>query len=101
MNAGPITCEDPTLHQHMRANDIPSFAATAKLRNVYILARQTNPASIPQVGRPNCEPKPVDCNAKMGEGSQLQVFLQTGLRSRRLHTARTPTTAAGGLWRRV
>jgi len=64
MNAATIMCEDPTIYRHMRATDIPLFAATAKLRNVYILVRRTNPASIPYVGRTGYEPKPIDCKAK-------------------------------------
>lgn len=67
MNATPITCDDPTIFRHMRAVDIPLFAATAKLRKAYILVRRTNPASIPYVGRPGYTPKPIDCKAKTAD----------------------------------
>lgn len=69
MNVGPIICEDPEIRQHMRASDIPLFAATAKLRNAYILVRRTNAASIPYVGRPGFEPKPIDCKAKTADNN--------------------------------
>ena len=63
----PIQCEDASIYQHMRVQDVAAFALAAKMYKVFIVVRRTNEASIQYVGKPGFMPKPIDCKAKTAD----------------------------------
>lgn len=51
----------------MRAKDVRIFCMVAQKYNIYILVRQTNPASLAYVGQPGYYPKPAAIKAKTAD----------------------------------
>ena len=70
-----VVSEPNDLKNFMRDKDITAFKRTARHFGVYILVRRLNPESKDRIGKPDCDPKPIDCKAKTAKKS----FYHSGL----------------------
>lgn len=59
----------------MRSQDVRVFCDAAKDLVLYILVRDTNPESLPHIGRPECWPKPISCKAKTADAPGVRAGL--------------------------
>src|SRR5579864_7901643 len=66
----------PAASDYMRDLDIQTFKAAAKLYNVWILVRESNPAARQYIGVKGYSPKRLDCKAKT---AKRDVELSGGL----------------------
>jgi hypothetical protein len=57
----------PNAIAHMRPEDVEAFRRVARIQNLYILVRQTNPQSVQWISDSNCMSKPIDCKAKTAD----------------------------------
>ena len=62
----------------MRQEDEKAFQKIAVGERLWILVRDTNPASLKYIGRPGYVPKPIDCKAKTAK-SDVGVYRTAGL----------------------